>query len=35
LVGAGLTHSRRAYMLPPKLSSGKVASALELLKGKE
>jgi allantoin racemase len=35
LVGAGLTHSRKAYMLPPKLSSGKVASALELLKGKE
>lgn len=35
LVGAGLTHSRRAYMLPPKLASGKVGSALELLKGKE
>jgi allantoin racemase len=35
LVGAGLTHSRRAYMLPPKLASGTVASALELLKGKE
>ena len=30
-VGAGLTHSRRAYMLPPKLASGKVASAAELL----
>ena len=35
LVGAGLTHSRKAYMLPPKLESGKVASALELLKGKD
>jgi allantoin racemase len=30
LVGTGLTHSRRAYMLPPKLESGKVGSALEL-----
>ena len=34
LVGSGLTHSRKAYMLPPKLASGKVASALDLLKGK-
>jgi allantoin racemase len=30
LIGAGLTHSRRAYMVPPKLESGKVSSALEL-----
>ena len=30
LVGAGLTHSRRAYMVPPKLATGKVGSALEL-----
>ena len=30
-VGAGLTHSRRAYITPPKLASGKVGSALELL----
>jgi allantoin racemase len=30
LVGAGLTHSRRAYLVPPKLASGKVASAAEL-----
>jgi allantoin racemase len=29
-VGAGLTHSRRAYMVPPKLAEGKVASALDL-----
>ena len=34
LVGSGLTHSRKAYMLPPKLASGEVASASELLKGK-
>jgi allantoin racemase len=31
LVGAGLSHSRRAYLVPPKLASGKVASALDLL----
>ncbi len=31
LVGSGLSHSRRAYMQPPKLASGKVSSALELL----
>ena len=31
LVGAGLTHSRRAYMTPPKLAMGKAQSALELL----
>ena len=30
-VGAGLTHSRRAYMTPPKLASGEVHSALDLL----
>lgn len=30
LVGSGVTHSRRAYMLPPKLASGKVASAADL-----
>jgi allantoin racemase len=30
LVGAGLTHSRKAYMVPPKLATGKVSSALEL-----
>lgn len=35
LVGAGLSHSREAYMLPPKLASGKVASALDLLQSKE
>ena len=35
LVGAGLRHSRKAYMLPPKLASGKVASALDLLQTKE
>jgi allantoin racemase len=29
-VGAGLTHSRRAYMTPPKLASGQVQSALDL-----
>lgn len=31
LVGAGLTHSRRAYLVPPKLASGQVKSALDLL----
>jgi allantoin racemase len=31
-VGAGLTHSKRAYMTPPKLASGKVSSAAELFK---
>ena len=31
LVGAGLSHSRRAYLVPPKLASGEVASALDLL----
>jgi allantoin racemase len=31
LVGAGLTHSRRAYMIPPKLAMGEVHSALDLL----
>ncbi len=31
LVGAGLTHSRRAYHVPPKLAAGKVKSAAELL----
>ena len=30
-VGARLTHSKRAYMPPPKLATGKVASAAELL----
>lgn len=30
LVGAGLTHSKRAYMTPPKLASGKVKSAADL-----
>ncbi len=30
MVGAGLTHSRRAYMTPPKLAMGKVTSALDL-----
>jgi allantoin racemase len=30
LVGAGLTHSRRAYMLPPKLAAGEVGSVLDL-----
>ena len=29
-VGAGLTHSRKAYHVPPKLATGKVASALDL-----
>ncbi len=32
LTGAGLTHSRRAYHLPPKLASGEVASARDLLR---
>ena len=32
--GAGLTHSRKAYMTPPKLASGQVASALDLLHAK-
>jgi allantoin racemase len=31
-VGAGLTHSKRAYMTPPKLATGKVQSAAELFK---
>lgn len=31
LVGAGLTHSRRAYMVPPKLASRRAASAKELV----
>lgn len=31
LVGAGLTHSRRAYMVPPKLASNQVGSAVELV----
>lgn len=30
-VGAGLAHSRRAYMTPPKLAMGEASSALELL----
>lgn len=30
-VGAGVTHSRRAYLTPPKLASGEVHSALDLL----
>lgn len=29
-VGAGLTHSRRAYLIPPKLAMGEAKSALEL-----
>ncbi len=29
-VGAGLTHSRKAYMVPPKLATGKVSSVLDL-----
>ncbi|MFN8565398.1 MAG: aspartate/glutamate racemase family protein [Anaerolineae bacterium] len=29
-VGAGLSHSKRAYMTPPKLAMGKVTSAAEL-----
>lgn len=32
LVGAGLSHSKRAYMTPPKLASGKVRSAAELFR---
>lgn len=31
-VGAGLTHSRKAYMVPPKLATGKVKSAAELFR---
>jgi allantoin racemase len=31
-VGAGLSHSRRAYMVPPKLATGKVKSAAELFR---
>ncbi|UCD25756.1 MAG: aspartate/glutamate racemase family protein [Gemmatimonadota bacterium] len=34
LVGAGLTHSRQAYHIPPKLASGDVASALDLVDGR-
>ena len=30
-VGAGLAHSRRAYMSPPKLASGEIRSPLDLL----
>ncbi len=30
MLGAGLTHSRRAYMTPPKLASGKAASPADL-----
>lgn len=30
LVGAGVTHSRRAYMLPPKLAAGNGATAADL-----
>jgi allantoin racemase len=33
LVGAGLSHSRLAYMLPPKLASGEAATASDLLQG--
>lgn len=32
-VGAGLSHSKRAYMTPPKLAEGKVGSAADLLVG--
>lgn len=32
-VGAGLTHSKRAYMTPPKLASGLMNSAADLLHG--
>jgi allantoin racemase len=35
LVGAGLNHSRKAYVRPPKLESREVASALDLMKRKE
>jgi allantoin racemase len=31
LVGSGLTHSKLAYMTPPKLASGKISSSKELL----
>lgn len=31
LVGAGYSHSKRAYMIPPKLANGKVQSLDELL----
>jgi allantoin racemase len=31
-VGSGLAHSKRAYMMPPKLAEGKVRSAAELFK---
>lgn len=31
MVGSGLTHSKRAFRLPPKLASGKVSSLDELL----
>jgi len=31
-LGSGLTHSKRAYMTPPKLASGKVRSAAELFR---
>lgn len=31
-LGAGLSHSRRAYMVPPKLAAGKVRSAAELFR---
>ena len=30
LVGAGVTHSRRAYMMPPKLAAGNGATAADL-----
>lgn len=32
LVGSGLTHSRKAYHVPPKLATGKVSSAADLFK---
>lgn len=32
LVGAGLSHSRKAYHVPPKLATGKVSSAADLFK---
>jgi allantoin racemase len=35
LVGAGLSHSKKAYMTPPKLASGMVSSSKELLVKKE
>ena len=34
LVGSGLTHSKLAYMTPPKLASGKVSSSKDLLVSK-